>query len=121
MSEEKNQSSEKATRLVDYLSALAKINSKIIRSVEDYRKVLWIHNIPHETKHCFTQVWGQEEEKDNDVWIEVKKFQEPELPKIPEECVDWVDRENLRNTADLPELFDSIIVEQLEEDPETGE
>jgi len=118
--EEKN-TPDKIIRLVEYLTSLAKINAKIVRTLDDYRKILWIHNIPHEPKHCFTQVWGQEDEHDSDVWIEVKKFQEPELPKIPSKCLDWVKQETLRNTKDLPELYESIVVERTEENSETGE
>jgi len=112
---------DKVIRLVDYLTALAKINANIVRTLDDYRKILWIHNIPHEPKHCFTQVWGQEDEHDGDVWIEVRKIQEPELPKIPAKCLDWVKHDTLRNTKDLPELYDSIVVERIEEDSETEE
>lgn len=112
--------SEKTLRLIDYLSALAKINAKITRSLDDYRKILWIHNIPHEPKHCFTRAWGEEEEHE-DAWIEVVKFKEPALPTIPARCQDWVNHDTLRNTKDLPELYETIIVERIEEDPETGQ
>ena len=78
MSDSENKKYEKLIRLVEYLIALTKINSKIIRTVDEYKKVLWIHDIPHEPKYCFTQVWGLEDEHDNEIWIEVKKFQEPE-------------------------------------------
>ena len=121
MSEEKNSTPEKNIRLIEYLTALARINAKIIRTYDDYRKILWIHNIPKEPKHCFTQAWGLKEEYDNEVWIEVKKIQEPELPKIPPKCADWIKYETLRNTKDLPELHDSIIIEHIEEDSDTGE
>lgn len=121
MIDEIEKTPDKIIRLVEYLTALARINAKIVRTLDDYRKVLWIHDIPREPKYCFTQAWGEEDEHDSDVWIEVKKFQEPELPKIPPKCADWVKPETLRNTKDLPELYDSIVVERTEEDPETGE
>ena len=121
MSEEVHKYTDKIIRLVEYLTALARINAKIVRTLDEYRKTLWIHDIPNETKYCFTQAWGQEEEQDTDVWIEIKKFPEPELPKIPAKCTDWVKWETLRNTKDLPELHDSIVVERTEEDEETKE
>jgi len=96
MNQRKNQKTDKIIRLVEYLTALARINAKIVRTLEDYRKVLWIHDIPHEPKYCFTQAWGQEEDQDTSVWVEIKKFPEPEL-------------------------HDSIIVERNEKDAETGE
>ena len=85
MNDVEKKTPDKIIRLVEYLTALARINAKIVRTLDDYRKILWIHNIPQEPKHCFTQAWGQVDEYDGDVWIEVKKVQEPELPKIPTE------------------------------------
>jgi len=116
-----NDAQEKTLRLVEYLAALARINSKITRSIGDYRKILWIHNIPHEPKHCYTQAWKQEDDHDEDVWIEIIKFQEPNLPEIPIKCEDWVNYEALRNLKELPELHETIVVEHIEQDPETGE
>ncbi len=121
MSDGDRKNTDKIIRLVEYLTALARINAKIVRTLDEYGKKLWIHDIPKEPKYCFTQAWGQEEEQDTDVWIEIKKFPEPELPKIPAKCMDWVKWETLRNTKDFPELHDSIVVERTEEDKETGE
>lgn len=121
MSKGDNKNTDKIIRLVEYLTALARINAKIVRTLDEYRKTLWIHDIPNEPKYCFTQAWGQEEEQDTDVWVEIKKLPESELPKIPAKCMDWVKCETLRNTKDLPELHDSIIIERIEEDKETGE
>jgi hypothetical protein len=120
MNERDKKNTDKIIRLVEYLTALARINAKIVRTLDNYRKVLWIHDIPHEPKYCFTQAWGQEEEQDNSVWIEIKKVPEPELPKIPPKCTDWVKWETLRDTKELPDLHDAIIVERTEKDPETG-
>jgi hypothetical protein len=48
------------------------------------------------------------QEYDKDVWIEVKTFHEPELPITPEICRDWIDRNTIRNTKDLPALQSNI-------------
>jgi hypothetical protein len=118
-----NNNHDKVLRLVEYLTALARINTKIVRSydAEEYRNIIWMHDIPHEPKHCFTQAWGQEDEHESDIWVEVKKFREPELPKIPIKCSEWVKQETLINTRELPELYESIAVERVEEDPDTKE
>jgi len=50
---------------------------------DDYQKTLWISDIPHESKYCFVRVWGEQDEPGDDTWIEVKKMQEPPLPKVP--------------------------------------
>ncbi len=48
----------KAQRLVEYLAEIARLRSKLIRHVEEYDRVLWLHEIPKEPEYCFTQVWG---------------------------------------------------------------
>lgn len=121
MAVENSRKPDKIARLVEYLITLAKINTRIVRTLEDYRKVLWVSSIPKEPKYCFTQAWGKQEERDRDIWIEIRKFQEPELPRIPEECSEWVKHETLRNTKDLPALKEALVVERTHKDPQTGE
>ena len=75
MNEESEQNKEKIIRLVEYLTALAKINSKIVRSIDEYRKIIWIHTIPHEPKYCFTQVWETCNESPQPI-KEIKKFEQ---------------------------------------------
>ena len=111
---------EKIIRVIDYLLALTKINTKIIQDLADYRKVLWIYKIPHESKYCYARTWEVEDEHSEDIWIEIKKLPEPHLPKIPDICIDWIDRDSLWNTKELPELKKSILIKQETSDPETG-
>jgi very-short-patch-repair endonuclease len=111
---------DKILRLVDFLSALSHLSSKVIRSIDQYHKKMWACEIPRE-KNCYTRVWGANEEHSDDVWIEIKKFPEPPLPKIPEKCRDWVDHDTLRNIKDIPLLKESICVIREEQSDETGE
>lgn len=98
----------KVIRLVDYLTRLASLRTKIIRDVSEYHQnVLWIKDIPRQ-KGCFTQAWGRDEDFDSDVWIEVQTQREPELPSVPASCKDWIDKSSLRNKTDLPELLPEI-------------
>ena len=97
----------KVGRLIDYLMRLASLRAKIIRDLNEYSKVLWIHEIPKE-KGCFTQAWGRNEEYDLDVWVEIQTFPEPELPQVPEICQEWVNHDSIRNTSDFPELRNTI-------------
>ncbi|MBI4844302.1 MAG: AAA family ATPase [Nitrospirae bacterium] len=113
-------SNDKILRLVDFLSALSHLSSKTIRSIDEYHKKMWIWEIPHE-KNCYTHVWGANEEHSDDVWIEIKKFPEPLLPKIPEKCRDWVDYDTIRNTKDIPLLKENICIIREEQNKETGE
>ncbi len=103
-----NPESHKALRLVDYLLRLATLRSKLIRSIDEYEKVLWLSSIPLE-QGCFTKAWGRDEEYEPDVWLEVKNRREPGLPMVPVRCEDWVNRSSLRNKNDIPELLSEII------------
>ncbi len=117
MASEKN----KAIRLIEYLGELAKLRSKIVRDIGAYQKILWLHEIPKEQKYCYTRVWGIEDDIDEDIWIEIKKDQEPQLPAIPDICEKWVNHDTLFDADSVPELSGKII-EQVEElDNESGE
>ena len=50
MNETRTNSAEtqKVTRLVDYLTRLTSLRSKIIRSVDEYENVLWLKDIPEQ-------------------------------------------------------------------------
>ncbi len=97
----------KAIRLIDYLTRLASLRTKVVRDLIEYTQVLWIHEIPKE-KGCFAQAWGAIEEYDQDIWIEIQSSPEPELPAFPDSCSDWVKGETIRRTSDLPELHNTI-------------
>ena len=122
---------EKAVRLIDYLFELGKLRITPIRDFKEYKKILWLSDIPKQ-KNCFTQAWGRDENYDSDIWLEIKTRPEPSLPAIPPECEGWVDISSLRNKKDIPELSQTkreIIeipksedekdrIERLEEHPE---
>lgn len=112
---------DKPLRFLDYLTALARVNAKVVRELDEYQKVLWIYEIPREPKYCFARSWGAIEEHIDDIWIEVKKFSEPPLPKIPDTCKDWVKYDTLKNFTDIPELAESITIQKKEIDTEAGE
>ena len=114
-------SASKTLRLLDYLRAIAKINSSIVRNIDEFRKVLWVSDVPSEPKYCYSRVWGESEEHGDDVWLEVKKFNEPPLPVIPQTCKDWVDPQSVRNVQMIPELHSQISIETHREEPHTGE
>ncbi len=99
----------KVIRLVDFLEKLAKLRSKLVRDINDYPHVLWIHEIPNE-KECFTQFWDSNEDIDREIWIKVKRREEPPLPQPPEVCKEWINDRSLMNTKDIPELLSKIDV-----------
>ena len=99
-------------RLVDYLTRIAQLRSKVVRNVDEYQNVLWLNDVPSQ-KGCFTQAWGRHEDHDSDVWIEIRRPIEPEVPSVPDVCRVWVRPESLRNKNDIPELPEEI-TEQIE-------
>lgn len=98
---------QKVIRLVDYLTRLASLRTKIIRDIDEYQNVLWVKDVPQQ-KGCFTQAWGPDEEYEPDDWLEVQNRREPELPVVPVQCKDWVDKPSLRDKNDLPEPLPKI-------------
>ena len=99
-------------RLVDYLTRIAQLRSKVVRNVDEYQNVLWLNDVPSQ-KGCFTQAWGRHEDHDSDVWIEIRRPIEPEVPTVPDVCRIWVHPESLRNKSDIPELPEET-TEQIE-------
>lgn len=109
MQEEKENNNEnpKAIRLVEFLTRIALLRTKLIRDLGDYSHVFWIDDIPKQ-KGCYTRAWGPNEDFDADVWVEVQNQREPELPRVPTICDDWIDRSTLRIKSDLPKLLTEI-------------
>lgn len=109
---------DRAIRLIDYLIEIARLRSRIVREIDDYHRVLWLHEIPDEPKCCFTQAWGTNKEYDEDIWIEIKKYNEPILDEVPEICKKWVNESTLNNSTDIPELLSSITIQVEEQNPD---
>ncbi len=105
-----SQERSKLIRLIDYLTRLATLRTKLVRDVDEYERTLWISSIPCE-KECFTQACGREEDIDSDIWIKIKSQREPKLPSVPESCENWVKIASLQNKAGLPELSSEITIQ----------
>jgi len=82
-----DQFQDRAKRLIQYLKHLATIKSKIIKDISDYHKVLWLNEIPKDSEYCFTQAWGINDEFNEDIWIEISKYDEPILDEVPKKYV----------------------------------
>lgn len=99
---------DKAARLIDYLTAVASLRSKVVRTVDQYDKVFWFDDIPSE-KECFSRPQGSTDDYSDDIWLEVTAAKEPPFPPPPESCKDWVDSKLLKEGT--PHLMESIEVE----------
>ena len=74
MAGDENLSKDRGIRLIDFLSSLNQLRRKIYRDLNEYENVLLLHEIPKEPKYCFTQAWGENEDFDQDIWIEIKNI-----------------------------------------------
>jgi DNA replication protein DnaC len=101
---------QKVIRLVNYLTGVARLRTKLIRDLAEYENVVWLSRVPRE-RGCFTRAWAQDEEHEPDEWVEVQNSREPELPAAPPQCKNWINRSTLRRKSDLPELLAEIIRE----------
>jgi very-short-patch-repair endonuclease len=112
---------EKAIALFTFLKEFVRLGTQIVRSLNQYEKVLWIDSIPHEPE-CYCQAWEKAEgEETVGPWIEVRKPRLKPPPDLPEELVVWVNVSEIENSrTEAPELRESIAVEVPQEDPEGG-
>ncbi len=97
----------KIIRFLDFLIEVANLSSRPIMHINKYEHVLWLNSIPHE-KECYCQLWGTSEENDSDIWIEIKKAKEPQMPSLPSICEKWVNKASLSNLSDYPVLQEEI-------------
>ncbi|MBN1806318.1 MAG: AAA family ATPase [Sedimentisphaerales bacterium] len=96
----------KAIRLLEYLEQLNGLRSKVVYDINNYDNVLWFSDVPFK-KSCFTQAWGLSEEMP-EVWLYIRKEPEPPVPDVPEECEDWIKKETLYQSEELPQLYSTI-------------
>ncbi|HDZ21635.1 hypothetical protein LCGC14_0315750 [marine sediment metagenome] len=107
MSEPTKPQEGKVFRLIEYLKRLASLRYTLVRDIDTYEKVLWVSDIPRENG-CFAQAWGRDEDCDPAIWAEVQNRREPELPSVPDQCQDWINKSFLRNKSNVPELLPEI-------------
>jgi DNA replication protein DnaC len=98
---------QKALRLINYLTGLARLRTRLIRDLGEYQNVVWLSSVPRE-RGCFARAWEQDEEHEPDEWLEVQNRREPKLPSVPPQCEDWLIQSALRTKSDLPGLLPEI-------------
>lgn len=93
---------DRAIRLFTYLRELSTLRSKVVCDVDQYERVLWFDELPdHPTIYSVARGLA---ENDRDLWIEVRRSDEPLLPDPPRVLADWLDLTKLRDSAAAPEL-----------------
>lgn len=101
---------QKAVSFFNYLAELARLRAKTIHDLDAYEDVFWFDSIPSD-RNCHCLAWGKQEDEADDIWLYVKKREEPPCPKPPEECRIWVDERTLFDSAGEPRLRERIPIE----------
>ena len=117
------QSRDRAIRLFTFLRELTELRTKTIRTVDQYDKVLWFNKIPREQGWCYSAAWGPvENEKQSDVWLEVKKPRLKAPPKVPSLLEPWLDLQGVQDSSlQSPKLREKIIVSVSAESSENSD
>jgi very-short-patch-repair endonuclease len=94
---------DRSIRLFSYLKELTLLRTPVIYDVRFYEKVFWFHEIPEEPE-CLLSLYGKEYGRD-DTWLEIRKPNIPELPRLPKEMGDWVIPHELKKpSGEVPDL-----------------
>ncbi|MCI5208922.1 MAG: hypothetical protein D3910_09030, partial [Candidatus Electrothrix sp. ATG2] len=97
MSDLTQNNAKKFIRFVRYLHALSTINTKTVRTLEDYIKVFWLP-LDSSALGC------EQDNSDDFLWFQVEKTDKPPLPQPPKGCRKWIEQEDLYNLNAVPEL-----------------
>ena len=115
----------KFQNLLSYLAEVVRLKYKTYYRYSDEDDIiLWFDEIP-KNNSCFSII--ESGNYDSEVWLEIKKSNEPVLPATPKQCQQWIKSETLKNIDDFPQLYQQITTEnddeivELVEHPEVKE
>lgn len=101
---------DRAIRLFTYLRELTEINTKTVRTIDQYDKVLWFSDLPREIG-CYCIAWEPVDDDKSDVWVEIRKPRLKAPPEVPEVLKPWLDlREVQDSSLKFPHLLQRISV-----------
>lgn len=97
----------KVLRLLEYLTEFVRLRTKVVRSIEQYRRdglVAWFSDMP-QGAGCSSPLWTETSDGKDGVWLEVHKETISSPPKLPDFLEPWADPEALaRLDGREPEL-----------------
>ncbi len=111
---------DRTIKLFTYLRELSELQSKTVRTIDQYEKTLWFKEIPREPGcHCIA--WRPiEDEEQSDVWVEIKKPRLKPSPKVADALEPWLNpQEVVDSSREYPVLRDKIILSVPDEADET--
>jgi very-short-patch-repair endonuclease len=98
---------DRAVRLFTYLRELSALRSPVVRELERYERVLWFDELPDDP--TVVSIERGSIGTDPDLWLEVRRSDEPRLDDPPEELREWLDLTTLRDSAIEPVLRGDIL------------
>jgi very-short-patch-repair endonuclease len=107
----------RAKGLFTYLRELAKLKSTPVRNIytsKSYEKVLLFSQIPQEPE-CLSPIWCENKESLGEIWLEIRKPRFYPPPAVPIALRPWVDEIALKNSSEMPELYQRISAPKSEE------
>lgn len=88
---------DRAVRLFTFLKELAQLKTKVTRDLTAYDNVVWFNDVP-QYKSIFSVLSGEQlGERQDEVWLEVRRQKEPQKPPIPTSCLKWLNRSSEDN------------------------
>lgn len=109
---------DRSIRLFTFLRELTELRTKAIRTLDQYEKVLWLHQIPQDSG-CFCAAWTIGQDEESDTWVRIQRPRLPEAPAVSGVLEPWIVKQELNNPGQVPKLS-PVIAEEME-DTETGE
>lgn len=102
---------ERAIGLFTFLRELTELRSSTIRSVDQYERVLWFHDVPQEPEcHCVAWTRGDSSDPD-EAWLEIRKPPIKDPPEVPPKLTPWLNLAEVRDSSrDLPDLRTEIVI-----------
>lgn len=132
-----------AEGLFTFLKELAELRTKTVRSLDEYKDVLWLSDVPRNQDFCDCVLWRKEEEEnrpevwmeirqprltphpnpspDLDPWLRIEQIEDSsgEWPELQPETVDWESdgertSKKLEDHPEVQQLWESYILEEWE-------
>jgi hypothetical protein len=108
---------DRAVRLFAFLREMTLLRTKVVRSTDEYEKIIWLSDVPREAG-CYCAAWGgRGNADDTSIWIEIRKPKLAANPEPPPELAPWIAPDQIGDSSrEVPELRDSAAIEN-DDDP----
>lgn len=103
----------RALSIFRYLRDLALLKTAIVRDLNSYERVFWLDSVRGKKKcsaQCFRPdgVTCEGELVEDDIWMRVRKLDEPAAPAVPPALQEWIAPDSGANLDVPPRLLDQI-------------